>query len=131
VHGGDPRRLPGRGLRRDGQVQRVFVVEQRFFEHADQRGAQPRGGRLGQGDAVPADIGIGKHRDHAVGLGQQRGGAAALRADGQAVGTQRIAELAAGARAFARGRGLGAQPLTRRQQENECRHGGQARVERL
>ena len=62
VDRGDPGLLAGDGQRRDRQVDRVGVLEQGVLDHADQRGAQPRRRRLGQGDAMPGDVGLVRRR---------------------------------------------------------------------
>ena len=71
-------RGPGAALR----VRRAAASSSTPASAARSRAAR----RLGQRDAVPADVGVGEHRHHGVGLGQQRGGRAAVLRHGQPVG---------------------------------------------
>ena len=129
VDGGDPGRLAGDGERRDGEVDALRVIEQRLFDHADERHAQARRRRLGQGDAVPADVGLLDDGDDDRARRQQRRGGVALRVDLDAVVAGDVGVLAptrAGGAGFLAG--AGAQALAFGKLEDEGRHGVAARA---
>ncbi len=94
------RRHPGGaaagGLRRQRQVHGLFVVEQLLFQHAHQRRAQLGRRCARHRDAMPADVGGSDPRHHRIGLGQQRGGRAALARHAQAVGAEQVGVLRGG-----------------------------------
>ncbi len=119
VHGGDPGRLSGRWLRRHRQVNRLLIVEQLFFQHAHQRGAQLGGRRSRQRDAMPADVGGTDPGHDGVGLRQKGRRGAALARHVQAIGTEQV-------RVFRRGitLAIGGSPsaATRGQENDQDRH---------
>jgi hypothetical protein len=126
-HRRDPGRLARARLRRDRQVHVGRVFEKRFFEHAAECGAQARGRRLGQGDAVPADVGVGQHGDHGRGFRQQRCGALALRLQRQPVGAGHVDVFGAeaGGVGLQATRAALAQPPALGDVDNKSRHGMQ------
>ena len=100
----------------------VGVFEQGLFEQPAEGGAQPRGGRFRQHDAVPAHIGVGEHRDDGRRLRQLPGRALPLGAEQQAVGAGdvKVVDTEVG---HSRPRTAGVQALTRGNLDNEGRHG--------
>ena len=75
----------------------------------------------GQGHPLPADIGIGQHRHHGVGLRQLRGRRRALVGELQAVGAEHVAPAVGRGRRVARGPRR--QARARRNQDGEHGHG--------